>query len=205
MKKIILIFLIFTTSVNASKVYLFKDSDNKFITNNDNYNYKDYILEKNQILIVPPENGIISNDIIKNTNYTIKVFENSENSKLEDIEYNDTTGSFSYTPSNDVVGEVSFKYYIEYNDTTSNVSYIYFYVKNTTTKYSINFYEKDSDDKIVPSIIKNTNVNQIITEKPLYLDGYNIINNSSITKKMSSIESENNFNFYYEKIPNTGI
>ena len=88
------------------------------------------MLEQNQSLIVPPENGILSNDIIRNTNYTIKIYEDSENSSLKDIEINETTGSFSYTPGDDVVGEVSFKYYIEYDGKKTNVSYIYFYVKN---------------------------------------------------------------------------
>ena len=133
MKKLIIISLLFTvTSVTAAKTYLLKDyqDESKFITESDNYNYDDYILESNQILVVPPETGILSNDIIKNTNYKIVVLENSENSKLKDLEINETTGSFSYTPSSDVEGDVSFKYYIEYDDNKTNISYINFYVKS---------------------------------------------------------------------------
>lgn len=133
MKKLILISLLFgVTSVTAAKTYLFKDYQEEldFITQNDNYNYGDYILENNQILVVPPESGILSNDIVKHTDYKIKVFENSENSNIKDLEINETTGSFSYTPSEDVEGEVSFKYYILYEDKKTNISYINFYVKN---------------------------------------------------------------------------
>ena len=133
MKKLIFISLLFTvTSVTAAKTYLLKDyqEDLDFITESDNYNYENYILESNQILVVPPEMGLLSNDVIKNTNYKIVLLENSENSKLEDLEINETTGSFSYEPSSDVVGEVSFKYYIEYEDKKTNISYINFYVKS---------------------------------------------------------------------------
>jgi len=133
MKKLIFISLLFmVTSVTAAKTYLLKDYQEEldFITESDNYNYENYILESNQILVVPPESGILSNDIIKNTNYKIVVLENSENSKLKDLEINETTGSFSYEPSSDVVGEVSFKYYIEYEDKKTNISYINFYVKS---------------------------------------------------------------------------
>ena len=100
-----------------------------FITENDNYNYGDYILVDNQTLIIPPETGILSNDSIEHTNYKIKVFEDSENSHLKDLEINEITGSFSYSPSKDVKGNVSFKYYIEYEDRKTNISYITFYVK----------------------------------------------------------------------------
>ena len=133
MKKLIIISLLFTvTSVTATKTYLLKDYQDKieFITENDNYNYENYILEDNQILVVPPESGILSNDIIKNTDYKIVVLEYSQNSKLKDLEFNETTGSFSYEPSSDVEGEVSFKYYIEYEDRKTNISYINFYVKS---------------------------------------------------------------------------
>ena len=205
MKKIFILSLLFIyTTVNASRVYLFNNNfNNDFKTYNDNYNYNDYILNQNQILIVPPENGIISNDIILNTNYRIIVLESSKNSHLKDLEYNDTTGSFTYNPSDNVVGEVIYKYYIEYDNNKSNESYIYFYVKNTSTSYTINYYE--NNNKIVPSVIKNTSVNSTITEKPIKLDGYKILNNNPITKKMNINKEENNFNFYYEKIPNTGI
>lgn len=133
MKKLIMISLLFTvTSVTATKTYLLKDYQDEldFITENDNYNYDDYILENGQILVVPPESGILFNDIVKHTDYKIKILENSENSNLKDLEINETTGSFSYSPSDDVEGEVSFKYYIEYEDKKTNVSYINFYVKN---------------------------------------------------------------------------
>ena len=133
MKKLIIISLLFSvTSVTATKTYLLKDYQDKieFITENDNYNYENYILEDNQILVVPPESGILSNDIIKNTDYKIVVLEHSQNSKLKDLEFNETTGSFSYEPSSDVEGEVSFKYYIEYEDGKTNISYINFYVKS---------------------------------------------------------------------------
>lgn len=205
MKKIFILSLLFiSTTVNASRVYLFNNNfNNDFKTYNDNYNYNDYILNQNQILIVPPENGIISNDIILNTNYRIVVLESSKNSHLKDLEYNDTTGSFTYNPSDNVVGEVIYKYYIEYDNNKSNESYIYFYVKNTSTSYTINYYE--NNNKIVPSVIKNTSVNSTITEKPIKLDGYKVLNNNPITKKMNINKEENNFNFYYEKIPNTGI
>ena len=76
MKKIIFISLLFAvTSVTATKTYLLKDYQEEldFITESDNYNYEDYILESNQILVVPPESGILSNDKIKNTNYKIVV------------------------------------------------------------------------------------------------------------------------------------
>ena len=135
MKKLIFISLLFTvTSVAAAKTYLLKDYQDelKFITESDNYNYDDYILESNQILVVPPETGILSNDIIKNTNYKIIVLENSENSNLKHLEINETTGSFSYKPSNNVEGEVSFKYYIEYGGEKTNISYINFYVKTNS-------------------------------------------------------------------------
>ena len=205
MKKIFILSLLFiSTTVNASRVYLFNNNfNNDFKTYNDNYNYNDYILNQNQILIVPPENGIISNDTILNTNYRIIVLESSKNSHLKDLEYNDTTGSFTYNPSDNVVGEVIYKYYIEYDNNKSNESYIYFYVKNTSTSYTINYYE--NNNKIVPSVIKNTSVNSTITEKPIKLDGYKVLNNNPITKKMNINKEENNFNFYYEKIPNTGI
>lgn len=133
MKKLIMISLLFTvTSVTAAKTYLLKDYQDEldFITENDNYNYDDYILENGQILVVPPESGILFNDIVKHTDYKIKILENSENSNLKDLEINETTGSFSYSPSDDVEGNVSFKYYIEYEDKKTNVSYINFYVKN---------------------------------------------------------------------------
>lgn len=209
MKKIIFfVFLTLFTTVNATKTYLFNSKieiDNKILTNNDNYNYGNYILNQNQILIVTPENGLISNDKINVMDYKIKLFENSDNSKIEDIEYNDTTGSFTYFPSNDVVGEVSYKYYIEYDGYKSNVSYIYFYVKNNITSYNINFYDKTTKEKIISSINKVANANLIITEKPIKIENYKIVNNKSITKKINILPEKNNFDFYYEKIPNTGI
>lgn len=205
MKKFLLLLLLLTTTVFAEKTYLFKESKETFVTNNDNYNYGEYLLEQNQILVVPPENGILSNDIVYSTDYKIHIFESSENSSLEDIEINETTGSFSYCPNESVVGEVVYKYYIEYDGKNTNVSYIYFYVKNTITEYTINYYEKTSNNKIVPSVIKKSNVNKIITINPVKIENYKLINNKSITKKISNISSNNNFDFYYEKIPNTGI
>lgn len=205
-KMFIIILLLFCSSVTATKTYLFRDNENvTFVTNNDNYNYGEYLLEQNQSLVIPPENGILSNDIIKNTNYKIKIFEDSENSSLNDIEINETTGSFSYTPGSSVVGEVSFKYYIEYDDKTTNVSYVYFYVKNTMTEYTINYYEENTDIKIVPSVIKKASVNKIITENPINIENYIITNKDPISKRISSKKEYNNFNFYYEKIPFTGI
>ena len=50
----------------------------------------------------------------------------------KDLEINETTGSFSYTPSSDVEGDVSFKYYVEYNGNKTNISYINFYVKSNS-------------------------------------------------------------------------
>ena len=133
MRKLIIISLLFTvTSVTATKTYLLKDyqEEIEFITENDNYNYEDYILEENQILVVPPESGILSNDIIKNNDYKIVLLEHSKNSKLKDLEINETTGSFSYTPSNNVEGNVVFKYYINYGEKNTNISYINFFVKS---------------------------------------------------------------------------
>ena len=134
MRKIFIISLLFfTTSATATKTYLFKnfESSDEFITQNDNYNYEEYILEENQVLVVPPENGILANDSIKHTNYVIKIFENTKNSKLEDLELNEITGSFSYSPNNKVKGNVSFKYYIEYDGKKTNVSYITFFIKDS--------------------------------------------------------------------------
>ena len=160
-------------------------------------------MEQNQILIVPPENGIIANDIINTLDYKIVLLENSENSSINDIEINETTGGFTYIPNENVVGEVSYKYYIEYDDKKTNESYIYFYVKNTKTKYTVNYYE--NNNKILPSVTKISNVNQNVTEFPIKIDGYKVLNNNSITKKMNNKQELNTFNFYYEKVPNTGI
>lgn len=209
MKKIIVLFLLlFTTTVTATKTYLFKDrntNDEVLVSNNDNYNYGIYLLEQNQILIVSSEDGILANDIIKNTNYKIKIFEDSKNSSLKDIEINNTTGAFTYTPNKSVVGEVSYKYYIEYGDKKTNLSYIYFYVKNTMTEYTINYYEQKTNAKIIPSVIKKVSVNKEITEIPINIENYKIITKDAITKQMSNKKEENNFDFYYEKIPFTGI
>ena len=195
---ILIVGLLLCTNVYAAKTYLYEDS---FYTKNDNYNYGDYILDQNQILIVPPEKGILSNDNIVSTNYIIKIFENSINSNIDDIEINETTGSFTYIPNDKVVGEVSFKYYIEYDDGKSNISYIYFYVKNTKTNYIINYYDYDNK-KIIPSITKISTVNKVITENAINIDGYRSLT-KPITKKMNV--NNNNFDFYYEKVPNTGI
>ena len=189
----------------AKKTYLFKNNSNVFITNNDNYNYGDYLLEQNQILIVPPENGLLSNDVVNTTNYKISIFEASKNSSLNDIEINETTGGFTYSPNENVVGEVSYKYYIEYDNKKTNVSYIYFYVKNTIKEYTINFYEQNTKNKVAPSITKKSSVNKIVTEYPIRIKNYLVINNDSITKKITNKVLDNQFNFYYEKIPNTGI
>lgn len=200
MKKVLIILLLlFVTTVNASKIYLFSNNI-VFKTNNDNYNYGDYVLEQNEILVIPPEKGLLANDVIKSTNYVIHLFENSDNSNIDDIELNETTGSITYIPSDNVVGEVSFKYYIEYSGKITNTSYIYFYVKNTSTDYNINFYF--GNIKILPSITKKTSVNEVVTENAISIDEYKSITNS-ITKKME--KDNNNFDFYYEKIPNTGI
>lgn len=205
MKKILIISLIFfCTSVNASKIYLFNSENDTFLTNDDKYNYKNYILEQNQILIVPAENGIIANDIIKSTNYKIVIEEYSKNSNINDIEYNETTGSFTYIPSEDVVGEVVFKYYILYDNKKTNESNIYFYVKNTITNYTINYFDIN-ERKIIPSIIKKIRVNTVVTENSIKLDGYKVVSDKSITKKINIDNELNDFNFYYEKIPNTGI
>ena len=206
MKKIVIfLLLISSTSVMAKKTYLFKNNSNVFITNNDNYNYGDYLLEQNQILIVPPENGLLSNDVVNTTNYKISIFEASKNSSLNDIEINETTGGFTYSPNENVVGEVSYKYYIEYDNKKTNVSYIYFYVKNTIKEYTINFYEQNTKNKVAPSITKKSSVNKIVTEYPIRIKNYLVINNDSITKKITNKVLDNQFNFYYEKIPNTGI
>lgn len=205
MKKILIISLLFIcTSVNASKIYLFKNKNDTFLTKDDKYNYKDYILEQNQILIVPPENGILSNDIIKTIDYKIVIEESSKNSNINDIEYNETTGSFTYIPNKNVVGEVIFKYYILYDDKKTNESNIYFYVKNTPTSYTVNYFDIN-EYKIIPSVTKKTSVNLDITEKSIKIDGYKVIGNNTITKNMKLDKELNDFNFYYEKVPNTGI
>lgn len=130
MKKIVFIFLLLvTTSTAAKRTYLLKN-DTDFITENDNYNYSKYIIKNNEILVVSIEEGILANDIITNYDYKIVLLEHSENSNIEDIELNDTTGSFSYSPKDGVVGEVIFKYYIEYGNNKTNTSYIYFLVSD---------------------------------------------------------------------------
>ena len=211
MKKVFFILLMICTTVtiaNAKKVYLLKNDINnnsEIITNSDNYNYDKYLLDRNQILIVPKEEGILSNDIIDNKEYNIKVIENNKNSKLSDLLIN-KSGSFTYIPSNDVVGEVSYKYYIEYDNKKSNISYIYFYVKNTITEYTINYLDKDSLKELAPSIIKKGNVNKKVIEKPVEIDNYYSIG-KNIEKRLNSKKEDNVFNFYYisKNIPNTGL
>lgn len=210
MKKVFFIMLGICTTitlVNAQKVYLSSNIEIKgdVVTNSDNYNYDKYLLDRNQILIVPKEDGILSNDIISNKEYKIVILENNNNSKLGDLLVN-KSGSFTYIPSSDVVGEISYKYYIEYDNKKSNVSYIYFYVKNTITEYVVNYLDKETLREIAPSIIRKGNVNKKIIEKPIEIDDYYSIGNS-IEKKLKPKKEENIFNFYYKSksIPNTGL
>lgn len=138
MKKIIFILLLLvTTSVAAKRTYLLKNEIDGFITQNDNYNYSNYIIKNNEILVVSIEDGILANDVITDYEYKIVLLEYSENSNIEDIELNETTGAFSFSPSDGVLGDVIFKYYIEYNGIQTNVSYINFFVGDKEDKENI--------------------------------------------------------------------
>ena len=66
MKRIyILVLVLLSTTVSANKVYLINNSETYNITNNDRYNYEDYIISSNMELNVSASDGILSNDIIK--------------------------------------------------------------------------------------------------------------------------------------------
>ena len=72
MKRIyILVLVLLSTTVSANKVYLINNSETYNITNNDRYNYEDYIISSNMELNVSASDGILSNDIIKDKNYKI--------------------------------------------------------------------------------------------------------------------------------------
>ena len=69
MKRIyILVLVLLSTTVSANKVYLINNSETYNITNNDRYNYEDYIISSNMELNVSASDGILSNDIIKDKN-----------------------------------------------------------------------------------------------------------------------------------------
>ena len=89
MKRIyILVLVLLSTTVSANKVYLINNSETYNITNNDRYNYEDYIISSNMELNVSASDGILSNDIIKDKNYKIIIEEDSINAKRGDLSIN---------------------------------------------------------------------------------------------------------------------
>lgn len=203
MKKIyILVFVLLSTTVSANKVYLINNSAYN-ITNNDRYNYEDYIISSNMELNVSSSDGILSNDIIKDKNYKIVIEEDSSNSKKNDLIINND-GSFKYKPSSRVYGEVTFKYYLISNNVKSNSSTIKFYVRSVVSTYTINCYEINTN-KLITSYIKKALVNDDITEMYPKIKSYSIVSNRELTKKISIKKEDNIYNFYYEKVPETGL
>jgi hypothetical protein len=203
MKKIyILVFVLLSTTVSANKVYLINNGAYN-ITNNDRYNYEDYIISSNMELNVSSSDGILSNDIIKDKNYKIVIEEDSSNSKKNDLIINND-GSFKYKPSSRVYGEVTFKYYLISNNVKSNSSTIKFYVRSVVSTYTINCYEINTN-KLITSYTKKALVNDDITEMYPKIKSYSIVSNRELTKKISIKKEDNIYNFYYEKVPETGL
>lgn len=204
MKKIyILVLVLLSTTVSANRVYLINSGSTYNITNNDRYNYEDYIISSNMQLNVDKEDGILSNDIIKDKNYKIIIEEDSSNAKESDLTIN-KDGSFIYKPSSRVYGEVTFKYYLLSNNIKSNLSTITFYVRSVVSTYTINCYEVNTN-KLITSYTKKALVNDDITEMYPKVKYYSIASNKEITKKISINKEENVYNFYYEKVPKTGL
>lgn len=212
MKKriILLLILLSITTVNAKTYFISKMSNNKekehIITNNDNYNYGDFVIHQEQTLIVSIEEGILSNDIIKTDNYKIVLYEYSDNSVLNNIKLDLNNGSFSYKPDLKVKGKVIFEYYITYEidgvTYRSNTSFITFRALEKEVSYVINYYEENTN-KIIDSVIKYGNYGNEITEFAKNIDKYNKVKPDKINKILGL--KNNNFDFYYSNIPNTGI
>ena len=79
----------------------------------------------------------------------------------------------------------------------NNVIKVY-YVKRTDLGYVVNYYEKDTENKIIDSKkVDGVTFNQEITEKPVDIEGYNKISEDS--QKITIGEENNVINFYYEK------
>lgn len=212
-KRILLVLIILSiTTVNAKTYFLTNIStDNKIkkyaVTNNDNYNYGDFIIHQGQSLIVSREDGIVSNDILKVDDYEIVLLEYSDNSSLNDIKIDLINGSFQFKPNFKVKNEVIFEYYIIYEIDgiiyESNKSLITFNVLEKEVPYVINYYEESTNKKIMNSVTKYGNYGDRITEIALNIDKYNTVNPYKITKNLEL--KDNSFNFYYSNIPNTGI
>lgn len=204
MKRIyILVLVLLSTTVSANKVYLINNSETYNITNNDRYNYEDYIISSNMELNVSASDGILSNDIIKDKNYKIIIEEDSINAKIGDLSIN-KDGSFIYKPSSRVYGEVTFKYHLLSNNVKSNSSTIKFYVRSVVSIYTINCYELNTN-KLLTTYTKKALVNDEITEMYPKIKSYSIVSNRELTKKISIKKEENIYNFYYEKVPKTGL
>ena len=204
MKRIyILVLVLLSTTVSANKVYLINNSETYNITNNDRYNYEDYIISSNMELNVSASDGILSNDIIKDKNYKIIIEEDSINAKRGDLSIN-KDGSFIYKPSSRVYGEVTFKYHLLSNNVKSNSSTIKFYVRSVVSIYTINCYELNTN-KLLTTYTKKALVNDEITEMYPKIKSYSIVSNRELTKKISIKKEENIYNFYYEKVPKTGL
>ena len=113
-------------------------------------------------------------------------------------------GSFIYKPSSRVYGEVTFKYHLLFNNVKSNSSTIKFYVRSVVSTYTINCYELNTN-KLLTTYTKKALVNDEITEMYPKIKSYSIVSNRELTKKINIKKEENIYNFYYEKVPKTGL
>ena len=79
----------------------------------------------------------------------------------------------------------------------NNVIKVY-YVKRTDLSYTVNYYEEGTEDKLAESkVVNNVTFNEVITENPIDIEGYNKVSEES---KQITIGVENNvINFYYTK------
>ena len=111
---------------------------------------------------------------------------------------------FIYKPSSRVYGEVTFKYHLLFNNVKSNSSTIKFYVRSVVSTYTINCYELNTN-KLLTTYTKKALVNDEITEMYPKIKSYSIVSNRELTKKINIKKEENIYNFYYEKVPKTGL
>lgn len=171
-----------------------------------------YKIEQGKTLNITTENGILKNDKltkISDDSATVidKIVLVSDNTtgNVDDITVDTIKGSFTYKANKNIVGDITYKYYIESTVNTtngekvvkSNTSTITIQVSKISTNYIVHYYKEGTKEALSKDkIVNNVNVYEEINEEAIDIKGYTAI--KPISKKLI-LESDNNeFVFYYK-------
>ena len=174
------------------------------LTNDDDYS--NVTLYRQNKLMVNANDGILTNDNLYQVNDSNANIKNSvvivPNSlscgKLDDINVLED-GGFTYSSSNECLGDITFDYYIMSNvdDTVviSNTSTVTLHVSKKPTSYTVKYLDYESKKPLHDEKVLDVYLYDEIREEAVHIDNYNLIGDNVITK---AIDKENEeIIFYY--------